>query len=592
MNLLENGNKRKPASRARGRGYDKGSRAARSAAASRGRASSGSGSPRSSGYSYRGGSHRRKKGPDYKMIAIIGVILIVLIACIAFVVKATKSGGGEETGESQTETAIEKNVSVEGVSITGMSRSQAQAELKKQFNWDMKVAYGEETYEVKDLLDARLEALLDEIYSGTGEMKESYSLDMTGMEEDVAQEAKAAAAMWDKSPKNGSIESYDKDTDKFVFSGEEAGFAIDQEKLAADIQAAMDSRDFDAVIQAEGSAVQPELTQAAAKEKYKTISTFTTTTTSNKKRNTNVRLAAEALNGTVVLPGHEFSFNKTVGQRTEEKGYQSAAAYSGGEVVQEIGGGVCQVSSTLYNAVVRAGLEISYRRSHTFEPSYVTPGQDATISWDQPDFRFINNSKAAIGIRSSYSNQKMTVSVYGIPLLEEGMKIEMESTQVETLDPPAPQYEEDQTLQPGEEKVKSAGTNGSRWETYKVITKDGKEVSRELDHRTTYKGHAPVILRNTSGVVLTPNETTTGTETAVSTVDGMPEDFIPGESTTGTVPSDDNLGPGVVTTAPAPAPEVPQTSPALPESTLSPGPGAEVSSAAPVVEPISPNPGQ
>lgn len=587
MSLLENGNRKRPSSRARGKGYDKGSRAARSAAASRGRASSGS---RSSGYSYRGGSHRRKKGPDYKMIAMIGVILIALIACIAFVVKATKSGGGDETGESQTETAIEKNVSVEGVSITGMSRSQAQAELKKQFPWDMKVTYGEETYEVKDLLEGKLEALLDEIYSGTGEMKESYSLDTSGMEEAVAEEAKAAAAMWDKSPKNGSIESYDKDTDKFVFSGEEAGFAIDQEKLAADIQAALDGRDFDAVIEAEGSAVQPELTQASAKEKYKTISTFTTTTTSNKKRNTNVRLAAEALNGTVILPGHEFSFNKTVGQRTAEKGYQSAAAYSGGEVVQEIGGGVCQVSSTLYNAVVRAGLEISYRRSHTFEPSYVTPGQDATVSWDQPDFRFINNSKAAIGIRASYGNQKMTVSVYGIPLLEDGMKIEMESSQVETLDPPAPQYEEDQTLQPGEEKVKSAGTSGSRWETYKVITKDGKEVSRELDHRTTYKGHAPVILRNTSGVVLTPNETTTGTETAVSTVDGMPEDFIPGESTTGTVPSDENLGPGAITTAPAP--EAPQTSPAVPEPTPNPGPGAEVSSAAPVVEPISPNPGQ
>lgn len=593
MNLLENGNRRKPSSRSRGRGYDTGSRAARNAAASRGRAASGSrsgsGSRSASGYSYRGSSHRRKKGPDYKMIAIIGVILIVLIACIVFVVKATKSGAGNETGESPTETAMEKNVSVEGVSITGMSRSEAQAQLEKQFPWGMKVTYGDETYEVKDLMEGKLEALLDEIYSGTGEMKESYSLDTSGLEEAVAEEAKAAAAMWDKSPKNGSIESYDKETDKFIFSGEEAGFAIDQEKLAADIQAALDSRDFDAVIEAAGSQVQPELTQATAKEKYKTISTFTTETTSNKKRNTNVRLAAEALNGTVVLPGHEFSFNKTVGQRTAEKGYQAAAAYSGGEVVQEIGGGVCQVSSTLYNAVVRAGLEISYRRSHTFEPSYVTPGQDATVSWDQPDFRFINNSKAAIGIRASYSNQKMTVSVYGIPILEDGMKIEMESTKVETLDPPAPQYEEDQTLQPGEEKVKSAGSNGSRWETYKVITKDGEEVSRELDHRTTYKGHAPVILRNTSGVVLTPNETTTGTETAVSTVDGMPEDFIPGESTTGTVPSDENLGPGVTA---APTAETPQTSPALPESTPNPGPGAEVSSAAPVVEPISPNPGQ
>ena len=149
-----------------------------------------------------------------------------------------------------------------------------------------------------------------------------------------------------RSPKNGSIQSFDKESGKFVFAGEEAGFAIDQEKLAQDIQAALDQRRFDAEIEATGSEVQPEITEASAKDLYKTISTFTTTTTANSNRNTNVRLAAEAINGTVIPPGGEFSFNETVGQRTEAKGYKSAAAYSGGEVVQETGGGVCQVSST------------------------------------------------------------------------------------------------------------------------------------------------------------------------------------------------------------------------------------------------------
>lgn len=84
-----------------------------------------------------------------------------------------------------------------------------------------------------------------------------------------------------------------------------------------------------------------------------------------------------------------------VGQRTEAKGYQGAAAYNNGEVVQEIGGGVCQTSSTLYNAVVKAGLKTTTRRSHTFEPSYVTPGTDATVSWGGPDYAFVNNSSTA-----------------------------------------------------------------------------------------------------------------------------------------------------------------------------------------------------
>ena len=92
--------------------------------------------------------------------------------------------------------------------------------------------------------------------------------------------------------------------------------------------------------------------------------------------------------------------------------------------MQEIGGGVCQVSTTLYNAVYRSGLgesSITFRRSHTFEPNYVTPGQDATVSWEQPDFKFKNTSSTAIGIRASYGDQKISVSIYGIPILEEGM---------------------------------------------------------------------------------------------------------------------------------------------------------------------------
>lgn len=584
--------RRTSSGRSQGRSSDRSTSYRKSESGSRNRRTSQS-SRSGSSYSYRTGSHRRRKGPDYRLIAIVGVILIVVIACIVFVVQATKSGEGTDASqESVTETAMEKQVTVDGVEITGMSRTEAEAAILAKYPWSMTVTYGEEVYQVADLMAEKVDSLLDEIY--TGDPKESYSLDTTGLEEAIAAEAAAAAAKWDRSPKNGSIQSFDKESGKFVFAGEETGFAIDQEKLARDIQSALDERQFDATIEATGSEVQPEITEASAKDLYKTISTFTTTTTANAKRNTNVRLAAEAINGTVIQPGGEFSFNETVGQRTEAKGYQSAAAYSGGEVVQETGGGVCQVSSTLYNAVVRAGMKISYRRSHTFEPSYVTPGQDATVSWELPDFKFVNTSKAAIGLRASYSNQKMTVSVYGIPVLDEGVTIDLKSEQTETLPPPAPTYEEDQTLQIGEEKVKSAGTSGSRWVTYKITYKDGVEVSRETDHTTTYKGHAPVILRNTSGVVLTPDETTTGTETVVSTVDGMPDDYVPGETTAAAPGEIGEVGPGVTTQAPSAS----ETAAVPPQTTavggmVEAGPGAvsQPESGPDVIEPIAPNPG-
>ena len=530
MNQLENSRSRNSSTgRSRARGTNKGSASGRSTSSGYSSRSGGSYSTRrSSGY-------HRKKGPNYKIIAIAGVVLIVFITGISLALKGkgsnTDIAGTETVIESESETEMQKEVQVDGISITGMSKSEAKAAILKEFPWSMTVEYDSDQYKVTDLMAEKVDALLDEIYKDGSDPQESYTLDTSGLDEKVKAEAAACGAKWDKKAKNGSIDKFDAASGKFVFAGEENGFAINQDKLAADISQALKDKKFDAKITATGSDVAPEISAASAKEKYKTISSFTTNTTANQNRNTNVRLAAEAINGTVIKPGQEFSFNGTVGQRTEAKGYKGAAAYNNGEVVQEIGGGVCQVSTTLYNAVFKAGLKISSRRSHTFEPSYVTPGRDATVSWDQPDFKFINNSSTAIGLRASYADQKVTVSVYGIPILEDGITWDLDSKKVEDLGTPNPTYEEDQTLQPGEEVIKSKGSAGSRWETYKVVYKNGKEISRELDHKTTYKGHTPVVRRNSTGVVLNPSETTTQATTVPSAVDGMPDGYVPGETT-------------------------------------------------------------
>lgn len=530
MNQLENSRSRNSSTgRSRARGTNKGSASGRSTSSGYSSRSGGSYSTRrSSGY-------HRKKGPNYKIIAIAGVVLIVFITGISLALKGkgsnTDIAGTETVIESESETEMQKEVQVDGISITGMSKSEAKAAILKEFPWSMTVEYDSDQYKVTDLMAEKVDALLDEIYKDGSDPQESYTLDTSGLDEKVKAEAAACGAKWDKKAKNGSIDKFDAASGKFVFAGEENGFAIDQDKLAADISQALKDKKFDAKITATGSDVAPEISAASAKEKYKTISSFTTNTTANQNRNTNVRLAAEAINGTVIKPGQEFSFNGTVGQRTEAKGYKGAAAYNNGEVVQEIGGGVCQVSTTLYNAVFKAGLKISSRRSHTFEPSYVTPGRDATVSWDQPDFKFINNSSTAIGLRASYADQKVTVSVYGIPILEDGITWDLDSKKVEDLGTPNPTYEEDQTLQPGAEVTKSKGSAGSRWETYKIVYKNGKEISRELDHKTTYKGHTPVVRRNSTGVVLNPSETTTQATTVPSAVDGMPDDYVPGETT-------------------------------------------------------------
>ena len=492
---------------------------------------------------------RRRRDPNYGVIAIVGVILMIVIVSVVY---GMQSSGRHKPIQQETETEtvtevpeteLEKKVSVDGISITGMSREEARQTLIDHYPWAMKAQYQDDTYEITNLMTVKIDGLLDEIYSS--EPKNIYTLDASGLDTAVDQEIESMKARWNKAAKNGSISSYDASSDSFTFAGEQTGIAINEEQLKSDIQSALSAKQFDKVITVSASEVQPEYSTAAAKQKYKTIGTYTTNTTSNSKRNTNIRLAAAALNGTIVGPGQEVSFNDTVGQRTEAKGYQGAAAYNNGEVVQEIGGGVCQVSTTLYNAALKAGMKISMRRSHTFEPSYVTPGMDATVSWGGPDFRFINTSSSAIGIKASYSNQTVTVSIYGVPVLEDGVTYSLEATKTETFDLPEPHYEEDQTLQPGQEVVKSKGTQGSRWQVKLVVKKDGQVISSEVDHTATYKGHNPVIRRNTSGVVIGGE-----TESAAESTSQTTETTAAAETTEGEV------GPGV---APATAPAAPAT---------------------------------
>ena len=518
------------------------------------------GTRHTSGYqgqrSYRSSSshrrRRRRNTPNYGIIAAVGVVLMIVIAATVYGLKSGRQREAvvttEETSATEPETQLVKEVTVDGITITGMSREEARQEILKKYTWGMKVRYQDQVYEVANLLEGKLNSLLEEIYKG--EPDERYLLDTSGMEEAVLAQVEEMKKLWNKSAKNGSISSYDAASDTFVFEGEVMGVAIDEEKLAADIEKALTSKDFMAEITATASEVQPEIPIAVAKEKYKTIGKYTTNTTSNSKRNTNIRLASEALNGTIVYPGQEMSFNEVVGQRTAQKGYQGAAAYSGGEVVEEIGGGVCQVSTTLYNAVVRAGLKVSVRRSHTFAPSYVTPGMDATVSWGGPEFKFINTSDSAIGIRAAYSNQTVTVSIYGIPVLEEGVTHELESKKIEDLDPPAPTYEEDQTILPGTEVVKSNGSQGSRWETRLIVKKNGEVISNEVEHTVTFKGHNPVIRRNSSAFMVNENgETVVPTESSESSgaeTSQTPENPAPSGSSpepTAPEPSESQQGP-------------------------------------------------
>ena len=168
--------------------------------------------------------------------AIGGVVLILIILVI---VLAARGCGGEKTvGETQEESQISGQVSVDGVSITGMSREEAREAILAGYSWGMTVTYEDDTYEVENLIADRVDQLLDQIFS-TDSPQESYTLDVSGMDDLIQSQVEAMASQWDKPAKNGEISGFDKESNSFTYSGEENGVVIDQEQLASDIRQAM-----------------------------------------------------------------------------------------------------------------------------------------------------------------------------------------------------------------------------------------------------------------------------------------------------------------------------------------------------------------
>ena len=195
------------------------------------------------------------------------------------------------------------------------------------------------------------------------------------------------------------------------------------------------------------------------------LSTYSTKySTRDRDRTTNLTLAANKINGTVIMPGETFSYNKVVGARTIAAGYKEAPIYVNGEVVDGLGGGICQITSTLYNAVVYANLEVTQRSNHQFIPSYVTASRDATVVYGSIDFQFKNNRNYPIKLVCSVSGGVATFQIFGLKQ-EDDYEVEISSY------------------------VTGTTSTAIYSEAYKILKKDGKVVSQTLLSKDTYKRH-------------------------------------------------------------------------------------------------------
>lgn len=209
----------------------------------------------------------------------------------------------------------------------------------------------------------------------------------------------------------------------------------------------------------------------------------------NVPRTNNVRLASAAINGTILNPGEEFSYNNVVGERTTERGYQSAGAYSGNEIIDEVGGGVCQPSSTLYMAVLRADLEVTQRVNHSFTVAYTPLGEDATVSWGGPDFCFKNDTDYPIKILAEQSNGQLTMTIVGTKTSDKTV-----TTRTEVIETYTPQRIEkkDNSMMVGQSRVEVSGIPGYSTRTYKIITENG-QTTEELANTSNYLKRDEVV---------------------------------------------------------------------------------------------------
>ena len=261
------------------------------------------------------------------------------------------------------------------------------------------------------------------------------------------------------------------------------------------------------------------------------LSTFSTRyDASDKDRTTNLVIACRKLNGKVIMPGETFSYNEALGPRTYAAGYRNGKIYSNGQVVDGLGGGICQISSTLYNAALMSDMEIVERRNHQFVTSYVDKGRDATVVYGATDFRFKNTRTYPIRLVASATGGVATVSVYGIKEADKEYTYSFRTDVISTI-PYTTKYVEDSSLATGKEVVTQNGTNGLVCKTYMTKMLNGKVISTELLSTDTYSAMQRIVKRGT--LVTNSNQSpstttpTTNPEPSDEPTEQTPEETAP-----------------------------------------------------------------
>ena len=439
--------------------------------------------------------------------------LLLAICLLAMASSMTVCAAGE---------TILKGVSIDKLDVSGMTREEALAALesyeKNLGGQSIKLGIGDNVIEAK-LSDLGVtfdnEDLVDEAigvghagnivkrYKDQKDLQHSgktFPLSWQTNENTVRAYVENNCTKYDKKAQNASLT---RENGAFNFVAGTEGLELNVDSAVRTISDYLENSwtsDNTEVLNLETQVTEPEGSAEELANIKDLLGSFTTSfSTSGSNRCKNVSSGASHINGTVLYPGEEFSAYETVSPFTEANGYAMAGSYLNGEVVDSMGGGICQVSTTLYNAVLRAELNVTERSPHSMTVHYVDLSEDAAIAGTYKDFKFVNSTEYPIYIEGyTTSDKKITFNIYGKETRDKNRTISFESQMVSET-PATTILQEDAGQGIGYKAVNSKGSSGYVAELYKIVKVNGVETDRIKVNKSTYKGTNRVVTYGTAG---------------------------------------------------------------------------------------------
>ena len=450
------------------------------------------------------------KSKDFlKWGAIIGFIIIVGVGIGAtFHIKDTVKS---------FENVFAKNIFVEGLDVGGLTKDEAKNKLKKNIEDSLKtktliiydnsteksIPYSEIgiTYSLDKALDSAFEL------SHKGNIWKKYQISKNGLDtpkeftlDKKISDDKILAFIRDNSStfsvsaKNASMV---RKNGGFIITEETEGRLVDENTTLNDIKECLETSDAEIIkVPVSFKIDKPQYSSEIFEQSQTLIASFSTSyNNASANRNENLKVAAQKVSS-ILLPDEIFYLSNQLEPFTEAAGYKNAGVIINGKVEDGLGGGVCQVASTLYNAILLTDIEVVYRQNHSLPVAYVPLGRDATYATDVIDFKFKNNTGYPLTVEGYCKDNKVYVNLYGHKSFVPEYEVKFESVVTEVIPAPQTKYEEDTSLPAGKEVVQVKALDGKRVKLYKVYYQNGKVINKEVIDSSYYKPRAAVIKRN------------------------------------------------------------------------------------------------